>query len=301
MPTMRRRDELAACLKALEDQTLDRSRFEVVLADDAAGEPAETRPVPDWVRVVRADVPGASAARNAGWRAAHGDVVVFLDDDIRARPDLLARHMAHHEAHPEEQASLLGRVVWAPELELTPFMHWVEDGVQFDYGSIGDQAQWWHLYSCNASVKRSLLERVDGFDEVNFPFGYEDLDLGRRMSEHGIEVTFDEKAIGDHLVPITLEGFENRMPRIAESEWMWIHRWPEFPPFFRNKVVLREDEPRARGRGVKLILRIPRGVPVIGEYIWKSADAYYLQRLAPHFMKVWREFEAAEQPASHAE
>jgi GT2 family glycosyltransferase len=294
MPTMRRRDELTACLDALAEQTIDRGLYEVILADDAAGEDPSVRPAPDWVRNVRATVPGASAARNAGWRAAEGSVVVFIDDDIRVRPNLLERHLRHHESDPDERSAMLGRVEWAPELEITPFMRWADDGVQFDYSSIGKQAQWWHLYTCNSSVKRSMLEKVGGFDEENFPFLYEDLDLARRMSDHGLRVTFDPDAVVDHLVPITLESFIGRLPRLARSEWAWVHKWPEFPPYFYNKLVPHEEGGDARGGGIKLLRWVPRWVPLAGPYVWKSADYYYMQALAPHFMKVWRELEALQ-------
>ena len=43
------------------------------------------------VRVVHEPVRGVGRARNAGGRAAHGDVLVFVDADTRVAPDLLER------------------------------------------------------------------------------------------------------------------------------------------------------------------------------------------------------------------
>ena len=44
-----------------------------------------------------------------------------------------------------------------PELKLTPFMRWLDEGVQFDYGSIvGTEAAWAHLYGANSSVIGNL-------------------------------------------------------------------------------------------------------------------------------------------------
>ena len=76
---------------------------------------------------------------------------------------------------------MLGHVRWAREVRVTPFMHWLEHGVQFDYPAIdGIEAGWGRFYGANVSAKRELVERVGGFDEVRLPYGYEDLDFGYR-------------------------------------------------------------------------------------------------------------------------
>jgi glycosyltransferase involved in cell wall biosynthesis len=169
VPTMRRREQLAQALAALERQTLARSEYELILAEDALADPHGPHPEGRAVRIVRGGVPGASAARNAGWRAARAPVVLFVDDDIRAPRDLAERHLA---AHARANA-VLGHVRWAPELAITPFMHWLDRGVQFDWRTIaGEGPKWWHFYTANASVARELLERVGGFDEVALPFLY---------------------------------------------------------------------------------------------------------------------------------
>jgi GT2 family glycosyltransferase len=285
---MRRRQELAQALAALERQTLPRGDYELILAEDALADPDGPRPESDSVQVVRAEVPGASAARNAGWRAARAPVVVFVDDDIRAPRDLLDRHLARHARGPAGRTAVLGHVRWAPELTVTPFMHWLDRGVQFDWGTIrGEGPRWWHFYTANASVARELLERVGGFDEIELPFGYEDLDLARRMSDHGLELVYERRAVADHLVAITEESFRSRLPRLAASELVFTGRWPEADSYFRDLFLTYAGAAPASGRGVRLIRWIPRRTPRLGHYVWHSADAYYCQRLGPDFLAEW--------------
>jgi len=50
---------------------------------------------------------GRSAASNAGARATTGDLLIFLDGDTLAAPDMVEQHLAAHEAHPGEM--LVGR------------------------------------------------------------------------------------------------------------------------------------------------------------------------------------------------
>lgn len=57
------------------------------------------------VRVEHAKPKGRSAATNAGSAAATGDLLIFLDGDTLAAPDLVERHLRLHRA----QAGLVGR------------------------------------------------------------------------------------------------------------------------------------------------------------------------------------------------
>jgi glycosyltransferase involved in cell wall biosynthesis len=231
IPTLGRSPALGAVLRRLEGA-------EVLLVVDAAG---LVPGVPPHVRLLRADTPGASAARNVGWRAAGGDVVLFLGDDIVASRGLLDRHRAHHAAHPEQTAALLGRVFYRRR---TAFLRWLERGVQTSYGSIdGDRAGWGHFYTTNVSVKRALLERAGGFDE-SLPFLYEDLDLGRRLADLGMDLRYDPRAAGEHRHRTTLADWERRMEQIGAAERAFCERHPDVEPYFRTRLQAAAAGPR---------------------------------------------------------
>src|SRR3954453_13623567 len=94
IPTLCRPAQLARALERL-------GGAEVVVSADAAEPDIErVRRLAAGRTRVQAKVPGVSAARNAGWRAARGDVVLFLGDDILAEPGLLAAHGRGHEKGP---------------------------------------------------------------------------------------------------------------------------------------------------------------------------------------------------------
>src|SRR4051812_1377856 len=219
IPTYRRRDALPRALDALARQTVSPDRFEVIVVDDPVDDDSEAvaallepgrRPYP--LRHLHREARGVSPARNAGWRAAEGRLVMFIGDDILLRPDALAEHLAVHERHPENEAGVLGRVEWASELRVTPFMRWLEHGIQFDYVSLhGAEAPWTHFYTANISLKRVMLERIGGFDEERFPFLYEDLDVGRRLSVHGFRLLYNPAALGEHLHHTGIEEWRRRM------------------------------------------------------------------------------------------
>jgi GT2 family glycosyltransferase len=289
VPTLRR-GALARCLDALGRQTVPDALFEVVIVEDASvGADAPRPAVAANVRELRAARPGASAARNTGWRAARGDVVLFVDDDVLAAPDLLARHIAGHEREPGIGAGVLGTLTWARELRVTPFMEWLDTGIQFDHRTIvGDEAEWWHFYTANLSVKRAALEQVGGFDEERFPFLYEDLDLGRRLHDAvGLRLRFDRAATAEHLSTVTLETWKGRLGRLAESERRFVERYPEADPYFHRIFSEAMRHPRASGRSARLAEVVPRWVPVLGPRLREGASWYFRQELAEGFLAAW--------------
>jgi GT2 family glycosyltransferase len=280
-------------LDRLERQTAPSDSFEVVVAADAKeSAPEEIDGALDGRafqgRRTGATRPGASAARNAGWRAAAAPVVLFLDDDVLPEPALVAEHLAWHRQHPDDEVGVLGHVRWADELRVTPFMRWLEHGIQFDYPSIdGIEAGWGRFYTANASVKRALIERAGGFEEERLPFGYEDLDLALRMQEHGFRLLYNRAAVAEHVHPMDIEFWKRRVARIAISERAFVQMHPDARPYFYDMFSAAAAEPPARGLGERLARFVPRGFPLIGQRVWQSADAVYRQALAPAFLQQW--------------
>src|SRR5439155_23972628 len=94
-------------LNALEEQTLDRSLWEVVVAHDSSGRETEEllRSHPLAAAGVLRHLsfqpgPGPAVKRNAAWRLARADTILFTDDDCRPPTDWLANALAAVESHP---------------------------------------------------------------------------------------------------------------------------------------------------------------------------------------------------------
>jgi GT2 family glycosyltransferase len=295
IPTYRRPETLPHALAALERQTTDPERFEVVVVDDpwdddpaavARGVASSSRPFE--TRQLSRARSGVSAARNAGWRAARAPLVAFIGDDILLAPTALEEHLAWHAREPDERVGVLGRVVWARTLRTTPFMRWLEEGVQFDYGSLhDDRASWAHFYTSNVSVKHSMLERVGGFDEERFPFHYEDLDIGYRMAAHGLRLIYDRQAVGEHLHELCMDDWRERMVEQARAERRWVTLHPDQPAYFHDRYERAVAGPPGSRLAAQAIGVVPRRLPVLGPRVWASADRWYSRQLAPTFLGAW--------------
>ena len=283
IPTRHRHETLRRTLAALERQTVAADQYEVIVVADPDDDVSE---VARAARVLEGRRDNASGSRNIGWRAARAPIVLFLGDDILAAPNLLEEHLAWHGG---ERTGVLGHVRWARELRPTPFMRWLERGVQSDYGAIGgDEAAWFHLYTTNVSLPRAALEGVGGFDEERFPFLYEDLDLGCRLHEAGgLRLRYNRRAVGEHLHEPRLEEWTERMAAVAAAERRFVEARPDMPAYFHDRLADAAAKPRASGRGRALVRWVEPDTPVVGARAWASADLFYRQQLAPAFLDAW--------------
>ena len=128
--TCNRPDDLSRCLAALEPERRSR-RVEVVVVDNRPGPSSTTRAAAtefnDIVFVEEAK-PGLSYARNAGFAAATGEIVIAIDDDVVVPAGWLERLIAPF-ARPEV-AAVTGNVL---PLELD-----TESQCRFEaYGGLG--------------------------------------------------------------------------------------------------------------------------------------------------------------------
>lgn len=305
VPTLGRLGTLGQALRHLDVQTAPAADFEVIVVADAKlGQVSELDRLLEGrdyrLRRLQAALPGASAARNAGWRAADASLLLFIDDDILADPALVEEHLRWHDRHPSREFGVLGRVRWAGSLQVTPFMRWLEHGIQFNFPSIvGAETEWGNFYTANVSVKRVLVERAGGFDERRLPYGYEDLDLALRMHRRdGFRLLYNRDAAAEHLHAMDLDFWKRRVARIAASERQFVELHPEIPAYFYKMFTEAAARPRVDGHGERLARFLPRGLPLVGPYVWSRADRFYRQTLAGPFLEAWR---AAGEPQPSSE
>ena len=96
IPTCNRPDDLRTCLAALEEARGDRA-VEIVVVDNRPGPSSPTPAVVSeftGVRLLEETKPGLSYARNAGFAAATGDILIAIDDDVTVPHGWLERLVA---------------------------------------------------------------------------------------------------------------------------------------------------------------------------------------------------------------
>lgn len=94
--TYNRSELLSHCLKALTEQTTDASNFEIIVVNNNSTD--DTQEVVETfmeqhtnIRLVFESEQGLSSARNRGYKEAKHDWVAYIDDDAKAKSDLVER------------------------------------------------------------------------------------------------------------------------------------------------------------------------------------------------------------------
>ena len=202
VPCFEAPEALALTLAGLERQDYPRELFEVVIVDDGSCPPLSVpSPTPLDVTVVRQEGRGfgLARARNAGARAAAGDVLVFLDGDVIAETGLLTAHARWH--HVVSDALTLGFCAYvsmqdidAAEVRRRPASlaelfadrpsdpPWLERHMARtgDLTSRHDDL-FRAVTGHNFAISKTLFEEAGGFDESFVRYGGEDTEFGYRV------------------------------------------------------------------------------------------------------------------------
>lgn len=227
IPTYRRPELLDRCLSALVAQELDASSFEVIVADDAASDEARrqvesradrSRPPVRYIPVTASQ--GPAGARNAGWRAARGEIIAFTDDDTIPDPGWLRGGLAAFAADPEIDAAT-GRVV-------VPLPEDPTDYQRNEAGLEGAQ-----FVTANCFVRRAALEAIGGFDERFTAAWREDSDLHFNLLRTGRRIVAAPGAIVVHPVRPAPWGISLRQQKKSRFDALLYKKHPQL---YRDRI-----------------------------------------------------------------
>ena len=175
MPTLGRAGLLGRCLAALSEQDFDKSRYEVVVADD--GKSGQTRRAveeyADRMDIRYVEVTGRhgpAAARNAGLRLARGEIIAFTDDDCIPSPGWLTAGAA---AFVDGVAGAAGKMVVPVPARPT------------DYEMNASHLARARFVTANSFYRKAVLVAAGGFDEEFTSAWREDSELHFRLLAGG--------------------------------------------------------------------------------------------------------------------
>jgi glycosyltransferase involved in cell wall biosynthesis len=240
IPTYNQRRLLKRTLSSLERQAVEEKKFEVLVINDGSTDGTlsllEKRKKKSKLvfKFFSQSNKGASSARNLGARTAKGKIILFLDSDQIASKDLILEHLKSHREHKEESVVVLGQIEWHPSLEISPFMEWLKKGgpyLSYFLFKEGIRPDFKFFYTGNLSIKKSYFLKANGFDE-NFPAsGFEDIELGYRLSKIGLNMFYNEKAISYDVQKMKLNDFKKRMFKVGKAAKILFKKHPKLKGF----------------------------------------------------------------------
>jgi len=258
IPTYNRASLLTKLLDAWREvEKVTKYKYELIFSDDGSTDNTvaklkqEANGLP--IVILENEHGGAARARNAAIRRAQGERILMLGDDIFPSPELVNRHFELSRQAGAETA-ILGDIKWHPELKLNYLMtHITEVGhEQFSLNAFqpGQDLDFRHFYTSNISVDRQLLlSEPLLFDERFYTYGFEDVELGYRLSKKGLKILFGPEACASHYHSYTINGFCKRQKSAGEMAVVFVRLHPELEKRF---AVERTWERYSRFRSSRL-------------------------------------------------
>ncbi|MCP4896468.1 MAG: glycosyltransferase [bacterium] len=291
--TFNRWSILEMTLDALAEQ--DWSKLQIVVVDDGSSDDTwerlreyrDTNSDRFNLAIATQENQGQGLARNHALSLVEEDLVLFLGDDIIPEPDLVRAHVERHREVGEPTA-VVGFTDWyRPRMRITPFMEMINlEGHQFGYGFMasGKDQPFTCFYTSNISLDRSILGGSP-FDSTFNSYGWEDVELGYRLSKRGVRIVYEENARAGHFHPTDIRSFYKRQVQVGRThhDLLAIHpelaQDPHMPPLVPPSIY-RLAGPFARPtiavcnaldrRGIRVPKRVLNHLMMVGFYEGRS-------------------------------
>jgi len=211
---------LAGTLPVLVASDLPRDRWELVVVDDGSTDATSivAASFADVVVRLAGNSHGPSYARNRGVEVSRGDVLVFLDADVRVHPDTLRLFAELFESDAGIAAAMGSYDDDPPGGVVSRFRNLLHHHIH--HLNPGEAETFWA--GCGA-VRRAAFLDVAGFDEWHYARPQiEDIELGRRLRAAGHRIVLRPEIQCTHLKRWTLRGFLFTDFQHRGMPWSWM-------------------------------------------------------------------------------
>lgn len=209
VPVRNGREDLLQLIEALQQQTLPRDQFEVVIGDDGStdGSTDELETEDGWIRVEVGPPINSYGARNRAARASRAPVLAFCDADCRPEPGWLEQGVAALEGTDIAAGRIrfdvsVPRTIWT--------LLDMEAAKDHERQVLRGTAE-----TANLFLRRELYDRVDGFDDSIPEHG--DFDFVQRCVADGAALSYAPEAIVWHPTRTRAKSF-------LRAVWIY-NRW----------------------------------------------------------------------------
>jgi lipopolysaccharide/colanic/teichoic acid biosynthesis glycosyltransferase/GT2 family glycosyltransferase len=194
IPTFNSQDALSSCLQALENQSLKRGEYEVIVVDDGSkDQTAEVVLSFPGARLVSIQHSGPSVARNYGAKAAVGDLIAFTDSDCVPVPAWLEEISA-----PFDDPHIVGVKGTYRSTQKGIVPRFVQLEYQHKYKRMARQHYIDFIDTYAAAYRKTVFLSNGGFDPSFTVPSVEDQELSFRLAQKGYRMVFAQDATVVH-------------------------------------------------------------------------------------------------------
>jgi glycosyltransferase involved in cell wall biosynthesis len=264
IPTFNGVDVVRRTLRHLRELDYPDDAYEIIVVDNSADDtPTMVRELSvepgARIRLIDDSPPLPAIKRNVGVRAAAGDLVWFINDDMWFESSALREHVATHLS-ADEPIAVLGYCEQSKQMSFTPFVDFYEPFAYHLISTAADESvPYQFFWSMNLTMPRAtMLERHLVFHEDWRHIGHEDVELGHRWTQAGYRAVYNPRARGEHFHPHTVASAARLQESIGRGLRDLESLIPDGQLLERYGVLHRRASIRAQVRGVLRELLINR-------------------------------------------
>jgi glycosyltransferase involved in cell wall biosynthesis len=234
IPTFQDWDRLQRCLESLNQQSLDKGKFEIIVVNNKPDAQVPIFDLPENAILVSESKPGSYAARNTGLKLAKGDVIAFTDSDCLVDRCWLesAKEIFLQQKDIERIA---GKINLIFKKEKKSAVECYELVYAFDQK---DNVRKGLAVTANFLAKKSLFDRLGFFDENLFSGG--DYQWNRIASKVGSKIVYSETTLVSHPARHTFDELRKKAKRVAAGQFgTQIQKENYFPALLKLIYELR--------------------------------------------------------------
>ncbi len=172
---------------------------------------------------------GKTGARNAAAEMATAPYLLITDADMIPDPTLIETHLAAHTDSKvptcfEGSTWNMHVLAWPSEPEnLYPY---IREKIRS-----GAKLGWHYFLTGNLSIPSDLFRQFGGFDMDFQGYGWEDIEMGYRLSKAGVPLRYLPEAKNYHYHVVTDDDLIKREVKKGESAAVFLNKHPELKWF----------------------------------------------------------------------
>jgi len=205
------------CLRSILKQ--DFSDYEIIVVDDGSIDDTKEKVKKYSVRLIGNAHGGSSAARNTGFKASKGDILVFFDCDCVAKKDLIAQLI-----EPLEDPKIGVTQAWwevankdrlVPALVFKTYEYFTRNLKYPDF-----------LWSYCFAIRRELFQKLGMFDLIWTRV--EDVDFAYKVIKEGYKIYLMKEVRVGHFFRETLLAHLKVHIRTARDKFLYVNKTKKF-------------------------------------------------------------------------